>query len=177
MVFLVGMEEGVFPHSRSLWEAAELEEERRLAYVGMTRAQRKLYLSCARQRMLYGKTGSGVISRFVQEIPEEFRQDLPVRRPAVLAAAHARLTAAGAERPGRETLSPAPVAAAAVGEAEPVYTAGERVQHEKFGTGTVVTVQPAGQEQIITVAFPDIGVKKLMTGVAPLRRVGSGESR
>jgi DNA helicase-2/ATP-dependent DNA helicase PcrA len=93
VVFLVGMEEGVFPHSRALWDSAELEEERRLAYVGMTRAMERLYLTCARQRMLYGQTTSGEISRFVHEVPSELVKDLNAERDKGLAAAHDRLYA------------------------------------------------------------------------------------
>ncbi|BAS28643.1 ATP-dependent helicase [Limnochorda pilosa] len=76
VVFLVGLEEGVFPHSRAVWEPGEIEEERRLAYVGMTRAQQVLVLTCARQRTLYGSTGFNPMSRFIEEIPEHLRQDV-----------------------------------------------------------------------------------------------------
>ncbi|MCS0543685.1 ATP-binding domain-containing protein, partial [Aeromonas veronii] len=80
VVFLMGMEEGVFPHSRSLMEEAEMEEERRLAYVGITRAEEELYLSNAQMRTLYGRTSMNPVSRFIAEIPEELLEDLGQQR-------------------------------------------------------------------------------------------------
>src|SRR5690606_31000413 len=82
VVFMVGMEEGVFPHSRSLWDEGELEEERRLCYVGMTRAMERLYLTCARQRTLFGQTLFNEPSRFIDEIPGELLEDLNEREAA-----------------------------------------------------------------------------------------------
>src|SRR4029453_2395357 len=74
VVFIIGMEESVFPHSRALADNEELEEERRLAYVGITRAEKRLYLTCARMRTLFGRTNSNLPSRFLQEIPESVRE-------------------------------------------------------------------------------------------------------
>ena len=79
VVFIMGMEEGIFPHSRSMWDAGELEEERRLCYVGMTRAQRHLYLVCARSRRIFGQTMNAVPSRFLDEVPEHLVEDLNER--------------------------------------------------------------------------------------------------
>lgn len=166
VVFLVGMEDGVFPHSRALWDATELEEERRLAYVGMTRAQQLLYLTYAQQRMLYGQINAGIVSRFIQEIPEQYRQGLESNRWQ-LAAVHARLTATGSDTNGQKvSVKPGTKAS---------FSAGQRIQHEKFGSGTVVSAQPSGQDQIITVAFPGAGVKKLLASVAPITLVDSAD--
>ena len=75
IVFIIGMEEGVFPHSRALNDNDELEEERRLAYVGITRAEKQLFLTCARMRTLFGRTNANMPSRFLQEVPDELKTD------------------------------------------------------------------------------------------------------
>jgi DNA helicase-2/ATP-dependent DNA helicase PcrA len=175
VVFLVGMEEGVFPHARALWDHAELEEERRLAYVGMTRAMRRLYLTCARQRMLYGQITVGEPSRFIGEVPEHLIKDLQVEHHSRLASAHRRLVKMGL---GSLVDSSASVArkAPAVDETSAskpalTYTVGERLQHDKFGIGTVVSVADSQDDQILTIAFPGEGVKKLMASMAPLVRI------
>jgi DNA helicase-2/ATP-dependent DNA helicase PcrA len=161
VVFLVGMEEGIFPHSRALTESGELEEERRLCYVGITRAQQRLYLSHAVMRTIYGGTQLTVASRFLQEFPEELIDDLskPVAdlRPR-------NITYAGAPRPGTASVSPKPKAD--VGN----WSAGDKVVHPKFGPGTVVTVNGAGADAMVGVAFPGIGIKQLIAGYAQLER-------
>jgi len=80
IVFIIGMEEGLFPHSRALMEKSELEEERRLAYVGMTRAKEKLYLTYARKRLFFGQRTSNVVSRFISELPERLLADFTDKR-------------------------------------------------------------------------------------------------
>lgn len=186
VVFLVGMEDGVFPHSRALWDSAELEEERRLAYVGMTRAKERLYLTCAKHRMLYGQSTWGEVSRFVSEVPQELIRDLNEEHKHGLAAAHERLVKMGLgahvgwERPGATAPGRVPVAGIAGTNGReddaPVqpavsFVVGERVQHDKFGAGTVVQVQATKGDQILTIAFPGEGVKKLMAGLAPLTKI------
>ncbi len=161
VVFLVGMEDGVFPHSRALFEPGELEEERRLCYVGMTRAMQRLYLTCSRQRTLFGQTNANQVSRFVDEVPSHLLHDVGEEISRV------RLgLARGAGRLGGSTH--APWAAAAAAKERPVFGSGDRVRHAKFGVGTVISVQPSGSDVILTVAFPGEGVKKIMAGLAPI---------
>ena len=143
-MFLGGLEEGLFPHARALEEEGGLEEERRLCYVGMTRAKQRLYLSYARNRTIFGTTMPGVPSRFLEEVPE----DLVARsRPA-----------------------PAPTAVWPDEEREvPTFTAGDRVRHAAFGEGRVLEVEGEGARAVVTVQFA-LGVKRLALGYAPLER-------
>lgn len=144
VVFLAGMEEGLFPHSRALEEERGLEEERRLCYVGMTRGKQRLYLSYARTRAIFGTTMPGIPSRFLDEVP----QDL-IARPAV---------------------APAPVPWQDEERMVDTFAAGDRVRHASFGEGTVLEVEGEGIRAVVTVRFPQ-GVKRLALGYAPLERV------
>ncbi|MDK2882700.1 MAG: ATP-dependent helicase UvrD/PcrA [Bacillota bacterium] len=174
VVFLVGLEEGLFPHSRSLEREKDLEEERRLCYVGLTRAKRRLYLTYARERYLYGGATLTTPSRFIYEIPESLVW---------------RVVRAGQEEDGPSSPAsqptqgakrrPAPVGAAQAdgadgfqpGAAAGPWRPGDRVQHKKFGAGTVVRCRGEGEDAIITVAFPNVGVKDLAVRYAPLKRL------
>lgn len=196
VVFIMGMEEGIFPHSRSMWDAGELEEERRLCYVGMTRAQRRLYLLCARSRRIFGQTMNAVPSRFLDEVPERLVEDLNERYDQELQEARARLHQMGAlrnvsdrretarfgetpatqERGGLRVIpggrSPYPDARPNVPEQQKGYfKPGDRIRHPKWGTGTVVQIEQAGPDEVLTLAFPDIGVKKVMAGVVPIEKL------
>jgi len=167
VVFLVGLEEGIFPHSRSLLDEGELEEERRLCYVGMTRARRRLYLSYALMRTLYGNTQYQVPSRFLQEIPSSL-----LRSPEQAA----RESAAGdASFPASVSLTSAPggaVSPAEEGRNKPVnYRPGDKVVHRKWGRGTIITVEGVGQEAKVKVAFPGLGIKELLVELAPIAKV------
>ncbi|HEU5299020.1 MAG TPA: DNA helicase PcrA [bacterium] len=147
VVFLAGMEEGLFPHARALDEEGGLEEERRLCYVGMTRAKQRLYLSFARNRTIFGSTMPGIPSRFLDEVPEE----LVIRgRPAPSAKAAA-------------------VAWAEEDREVPTFTTGDRVRHAAFGEGRVLEVEGEGARAVVTVQFA-VGVKRLALGYAPLER-------
>lgn len=191
VVFLVGMEDGVFPHSRALWEPGELEEERRLCYVGMTRAMRLLYFTCAKFRTLYGQTSYNEVSRFIDEVPRSLIRDIGEERAkARLGLSASRSTTAGpwgasarggeAGRAGAGGFGPGyagiagGVAAGAgaggsgKGANGHTFTSGQRVRHAKFGIGTVVSVQPSASDTILTVAFPGEGIKKLMLSMAPI---------
>ncbi|MDI3280465.1 MAG: 3'-5' exonuclease, partial [Bacillota bacterium] len=168
VVFLVGMEEGIFPHARAAWEFAELEEERRLCYVGITRAQDRLYLTYAANRTVYGGREPRLPSRFLEEIPRELRQEVvpPWRRLEAEAAADGR--AKGVSSSGPASGGALSGAAAAPGER---WRVGDRVRHHRWGLGTVVSVTEAGPDVTLAVAFPGQGVKKLLAGLAPLERV------
>lgn len=149
VVFLVGLEEGTFPHSRSLMEEAEIEEERRLCYVGMTRAQERLCLTHASMRTLYGGTKYCIPSRFISEIPPE----------TLLQSAKGPEKSSTQIRGGEEPK-----------KTEMTLTPGDRVSHGKWGVGTVVSIKGAGEEAEATVAFPGLGIKKLLLALAPLTK-------
>ena len=162
VVFLVGMEEGIFPHSRAVNETGELEEERRLCYVGITRARQRLYLTHAAMRTIYGGTQIAIASRFLQEFPEELIDDL--RKPAAdLRPRNA--TYAGAPRAGAATVS-VPKPKVDVGN----WSTGDKVVHPKFGPGMIVAVNGTGADAMLSVAFPGIGIKQLIAGYAQLER-------
>jgi DNA helicase-2/ATP-dependent DNA helicase PcrA len=160
-VFIIGLEDGVFPHLRSLGEPVQLEEERRLAYVGITRARQRLYVSRAAVRSAWGQPNYNPASRFLDEIPAdlvEWRRSestgvRPSSEPAV-----ARLGA----RPG--VRSP--------GNREVVHLeAGDRVTHDTFGLGTVVRVEGAGEKAVAHVDFRDEGLKRLLLRYAPVEKL------
>lgn len=172
VVFLVGLEEGTFPHSRATLEPADLEEERRLCYVGITRAMDRLYLTAAKQRFVRGQVDFRMPSRFLEEIPREVRRELGTRaRPNTWAAAAVASTSASLA--GASPGSPAGREAVAEGTLD--LRPGEKVAHPRWGTGTVVAVEGAGTNATLTVAFPNEGVKKLLAGYAPLTRVAPAE--
>jgi DNA helicase-2/ATP-dependent DNA helicase PcrA len=156
LVFLTGLEEGLFPNARSLEEPGRLEEERRLAYVGMTRAERELYLTYAETRRLYGRESHNIPSRFVNELPPERVEHL--RPPARIQPAR-RFSGAFAV-PGAQR---APEAAQQAGLA-----VGSRVRHGKFGEGVITDFEGAGASARVQVNFADVGPKWLVLGFAPL---------
>jgi DNA helicase-2/ATP-dependent DNA helicase PcrA len=148
VVFLSGMEEGLFPHQRSLNDLDGLEEERRLCYVGMTRAMRQLYLTCAEQRRLHGVDSYGQASRFIREIPEELLEEV---RPRVQVS---RPVAVGRFRPQEP--------------AAPGVRLGARVRHGKFGEGVILSVEGNGPQARVQVSFERQGTKWLMVQYANL---------
>jgi len=147
-VFLVGMEDGVFPHVRSLSEPAQLEEERRLAYVGMTRAQDRLHLSHAEQRSLWGGTNMNPPSRFLDQLPDTLVEE----RGSRTSSSPARRSR------DREVLE--------IGGAE--FHVGDDVVHPKFGEGRIMALSGEGERSEATVDFIDEGRKHLMLAYAPL---------
>jgi DNA helicase-2/ATP-dependent DNA helicase PcrA len=154
IVFIIGLEDGVFPHMRSI-EAGDLEEERRLAYVGITRAKRELYLTHARTRMLFGGRDWNLRSRFIDEIPVEFT-DRDEDAPTGPAAAATWGGGASAPEPG------------AGGAGRASFALGDDVVHAQFGDGVVVGVEPGG---LVVVRFADDhSERKLMADYAPLKR-------
>jgi len=154
VVFLIGLEDGVFPHSRSI-ESGDLEEERRLCYVGITRAMRELYLTFARTRSLYGATDWNLPSRFVDEVPAELT-DRPEREAPKPMTTWNRGDAAPTPRAARP-----PSAGAS-------FAVGEDVVHARFGDGVVTGIEPGG---LVVVRFAGDGVeRKLMADYAPLKK-------
>ncbi|MDX6744458.1 DNA helicase PcrA [Actinocorallia sp. A-T 12471] len=157
VVFLTGMEDGVFPHLRALGNPKELEEERRLAYVGITRARERLHVSRAQMRSSWGAPQSNPVSRFLKEIP----QHLVVEKVAEITAAPA--LAAAASRPG--VRSPG-------NRAVPNLAVGDRVTHDKYGLGTVVSVDGVGDKAAASVDFGgDYGVRHLLLRFAPVEKL------
>jgi DNA helicase-2/ATP-dependent DNA helicase PcrA len=184
-VFLVGMEDGVFPHLRSLGDPVELEEERRLCYVGITRAERHLYLSHAWSRMLFGTTSSNIPSRFLNEIPTELLRDVggDPTRPSFGRGGRSERADDDAGTPGRSVFGrghPEESGFDASGRRRPAppssgaellgLAAGDRVVHGKWGEGTVIEASEAGEEAEAVVAFESVGRKKLLLRMAPVKR-------
>jgi DNA helicase-2/ATP-dependent DNA helicase PcrA len=178
-VFLVGLEEGLFPGNRSMGDPSELEEERRLCYVAITRAKQSLDISYARQRMLYGRTTTNVPSRFVEELPESC-----VEKSASEALTAARTQYQTAYRPERPSLYGDFGIPAEQRPAKPMrdysaltsgkvrkgpkvdYAKGDMVLHNAFGRGMVLTVLPMGNDALLEIAFDGIGTKRLMANTA-----------
>lgn len=165
VVFIPGMERGIFPGIQSLYSASEMEEERRLAYVGITRAKERLYLTHARTRMLYGSTSHNAPSPFLEEIPEELVEEkrkvtLSQQKPSVQRAAKPKKTFDHSFGPA------APKPSAPAGS----YRVGDTVGHKLFGRGVVLSAQPMGNDTLLEIAFEKAGTKKLMANFARLTK-------
>jgi len=161
VVFMVGMEEGLLPHIRAIEEPGGIDEERRLAYVGMTRAMRRLYLFHAFRRHLFGVANLNLPSRFLAELPEEI-----IERPA----GSTRLSTGGGRQNLLDAVSRQPPAPAA-----PVvqrYRAGQRIKHRTFGFGAVVKSTLTRTDEELIVRFDGVGIKILSASMAPLETVG-----
>lgn len=163
VVFLAGMEEGVFPHMRALQEHGELEEERRLCYVGVTRARRELYLTNAQTRLLFGQKRSNPASRFVAEIPLHALEEVKPSRP-VATSGWTRGTAPGAvgiEIP--KSFGADPTIS---------WSVGDLAEHRKWGLGKVVDMSGEGEDAEVTIAFePPTGLRRLAIKYAPIAKV------
>ena len=162
-VFLVGFEEGLFPGMRAIGDREEMEEERRLCYVAITRAKEKLTISYARQRMLYGRTNSSMPSRFLREIPEGIIQ----RNNTVRAPAYTANNVYLQRNIGNTYRSEIAKAAAVPSNASvPEFNKGDMVMHTAFGKGMVLSVLKMGGDALLEIAFDQIGTKKLMAKTA-----------
>lgn len=159
VVFLIGLEEGVFPHSRSLMEENDMEEERRLMYVGITRAEEELYITNAQIRTLYGHTNINPASRFIEEIPDEFIDRLNEQKRNV----HVR-----DQHQVRPVFRPAQ---STTGGEDIRWRAGDKAIHKKWGVGTVVSVKGEGDHMELDIAFPiPVGIKRLLAKFAPIEK-------
>jgi DNA helicase II / ATP-dependent DNA helicase PcrA len=168
IVFLMGMEEGVFPHSRSLMEEDEMEEERRLAYVGITRAEEQLYLTNAQMRTLFGQTKMNPVSRFIQEIPAELLDDVMAEKKSAFTPFGK--SAKAPTRPAPRKPVSRPVQTTTGGESV-AWQVGDKAQHKKWGTGTVVSVKGSGDSVELDIAFPSpMGIKRLLAKFAPIEK-------
>jgi DNA helicase-2/ATP-dependent DNA helicase PcrA len=188
VVFMAGMEEGIFPHSRTLMEPEELEEERRACYVGITRAQKKLYMTHAKQRMIYGNITSFPPSRFLAEIPPTYLREVEAENLFSTRQEQRQKSYAspfGQAKSGfdawqemeRKKAPPAP--AKPSGKTETIrpdmsvrWRPGDKAKHGKWGVGTVISVEGKGEETVLKIAFPDQGIKGLMQKYAPITPVG-----
>ncbi len=159
VVFMCGMEDGIFPHSRSLWEPGQLEEERRLAYVGMTRARERLFLTCAQTRTIFGMTSQNPVSQFVREIDPElikdYREELEDAQPNRL-----RVRDSSTRSRSKPALG---------GNSD--FKAGDRVRHKVWGEGMVVSVSSSADDVMLQIAFPDQGIKTVIARLAPIEKL------
>ncbi len=158
-VFLTGMEDGIFPHARTFDDPKEIEEERRLAYVGLTRAEKRLYISRAEYRLTFGTPKYNPASRFLDEIPSTLIEWKNDGKPAY--------TSASAIRKSRVATAPPPRATGKVSSAM-VLEIGQRVSHDTFGLGTVVSVSGVGDKSEATINFGAYGDKRLLLRYAPV---------
>ena len=177
VVFVVGMEDGIFPSSRSLLDPTELEEERRLCYVAITRAREKLYLCNAETRMLYGKTQYNQPSRFLSEIPATLRTDIdpldpPKRRPTTKSKSTWQREAT--------TQPKAPLGSGSweksfgsklVSKGGEAHHVGDKVGHATFGRGIIVSIKGEGDQAELTIVFDDCGIKKFVAEYAKLTKL------
>ena len=178
VIFLVGMEEGIFPLYRSLSNEKELEEERRLAYVGITRAKRKLYLTNAYSRMLYGRVQRNQPSQFVEEINDDLikfeNADSSSKAKSMntpFAKAAAQATTFTAQRRAHGLKHSAKQESTGTGADKKAWKVGDKVQHKKWGQGMVVSVNGSGNDMELDIAFPNEGVKRLLAQFAPITKV------
>lgn len=171
-VFLVGMEEGIFPHSRTLMNDNEIEEERRLCYVGITRAEKHLFLSNARTRTIYGRTQYYTPSRFLQEVPRNLVHVIKrpvVQRPAMTQQVHKPTAKENANWFEQHKASFFPRESSAAAGCS--FYVGDKVMHKKWGAGTIVTAKAADDGQEVTVAFAGGGIRSLLTKYAKLEKL------
>ena len=198
IVFLAGMEDGLFPSSRSNTDESRLEEERRLCYVGITRAQRRLYLSYASQRMIFSQLNHNPPSRFLGEIPKRLlddewiskmeksfgsvRQQHPApQKPSRSVRPHELGFGAPQIAPSAQALgipgvqkgfAPSPARALEKTAMQSLFAAGDRVMHKKFGEGNVVEVRGSGADARIVIEFAAYGAKEFSLSIAPIVKVG-----
>ena len=177
VVFIVGMEEGLFPHSRSMDDPEQMEEERRLCYVGVTRAKERLYLLHTFRRTLYGESEVREPSRFLRDVPHHLvkgRSEKPKARQQSLGLGAGRFL--GRTRPAATPpLAPGPSVASrrsARRRLPQQFQTGDEVEHEVFGKGIVIESKLVGGDEQVTVAFAGVGLKRLMASMAPMTKVG-----
>lgn len=167
VVFLTGLDEGLFPHSRTLMDPAQVEEERRLAYVGITRAERQLYVTNAVTRTMYGRISAYMPSRFLAEIPPQFMEDYH-RKSAM---PQSRATAV----PGKQRVSilTKPVASSLPKKhaVTDTFAKGDKVRHKIWGIGTVLDVIGEGPNMQMKIQFPTKGVRQVVVKYAPLEKI------
>ncbi|NLC79240.1 MAG: ATP-binding domain-containing protein, partial [Ruminococcaceae bacterium] len=191
-VYIVGLEEGIFPGEASRYNNEDIEEERRLAYVGITRAKKRLCLTRSQMRMLFGTTRRNPESRFLKEIDDELKEDLSPKRAQNWRAADGGFSEgfsgygeARRDYGGRTAAKPAErgsvtlASSITLGSDKPKtdtakgtsFQKGERVEHKIFGTGTVLSATPLGGDTLVEIEFDKAGVKKAMANYAPMKKL------
>ena len=174
VVFLVGMEDGLFPLSRALMEDDQLEEERRLAYVGITRAKRELFLTNAYSRMMYGRMQNNPPSRFLEEIDQD---DLDIENSVPITFSNDNYQTQTApfanadERARAQVYTPKVKPAGAVGAEKKGWNVGDQVEHKSWGKGVVTKVNGKGEDMELDIAFSGKGIKRLLAAFAPIKKV------
>lgn len=164
-VFLAGMEEGLFPSSRSAMEREELEEERRLCYVAITRAKKRLFLTNTRMRMIYGKTSASLPSQFLNEIPNEYIEEIfdnTIKKATTVVERKVSTFKDNMFNPVK-VQEPLPE--------EINFKPGDRVEHKKFGEGIIISVQQFGRDAKLEINFDSVGRKQLMAVFAKLKKI------
>ena len=169
VVFLMGLEEGIFPHSRAFGNDTELEEERRLCYVGMTRARKSLFMTYARRRSQYGQANFNPRSRFIDDLPREIIDQMPGTTMETSFTHTSNAPRLEPLRAGGYAIVEEPKAAPSW---TPPFTVGQKVTHRKFGVGIVVSCAPLKNDAEVTVAFPGAtGIKKMVQSLAKLEAI------
>ena len=176
VVFLCGMEEGIFPSFQSTIDEMKIEEERRICYVGITRAMRTLFITHAKSRTLYGNTGYNSPSRFIREIPENllFKDGIKKNQNQVQTHKRNSDTESIFSQSFKEKFSSIATSkdTGNSSNSSANYKVGDKVEHRKFGIGTILDVQPMGSDQMLKINFQGAGVKQLMAGFAAMKVVG-----
>ena len=174
IVFIPGMEEGIFPGNQSIYSEEDLEEERRLAYVGVTRAKEKLYLINARQRMFYGTTNRNMASRFIREIPVSVTKDITVdnfNRSTGFTSKNNAITQNNPNRANAENAHKFGQVKAQETGANVNFAVGDTVRHKTFGTGVILSATQMGGDMLLEIAFDKAGTKKLMAKFAKIEKL------
>lgn len=170
-VFVIGLEDGIFPSSRSFDAEDDLEEERRLAYVAITRAKKRLYLTSASQRMLFGQTQRNITSRFMREIGSELIEKNDnaaimknkLSEDSTVTAVHSATL--------QQQLARNKMLAGKTAKEETLYSEGEKVMHNIFGEGTILSVKKMANDAMLEIAFEKVGTKKIMANFAKLKKL------
>ncbi|EYE89162.1 ATP-dependent DNA helicase PcrA [Fervidicella metallireducens AeB] len=175
VVFIAGFEEGIFPHFSALEDESEMEEERRLCYVGITRAKERLYLTCARQRMMFGRTMFNSVSSFAEEIPEGLIEDISRYNNSFNRVYGYENTRTSVINRTHNLTSPInrPIQQSS-GQKKPFndeIRAGMKIKHDKFGKGLVIAVKEITGDKQITVHFENMGLKNLLLSSAPIEKL------
>ena len=171
-VFLIGMEDGIFPGLRSMGSEEEIEEERRLCYVGITRAKKRLFLSYTKSRTLFGATKYNMISRFLKEIPENLIENIEEEKRTGFDFESSKTKMPAMDQSSFlsdiKNSQPAQKASESTGE---TYCEGERIRHRKFGDGTIIEAKAIGADTFLKVMFDEVGEKKLMAAYVKLEKI------
>ena len=166
VVFIPGLEEGVFPGLQSLYDSTEIEEERRLAYVGITRAKEKLYLLNTRSRMIFGSTKYNRPSRFIEELPKDCLETLvkpktPIRNNVSANVNNSKSVTSGFGIGFNSTVK----------KSYETFMVGETVSHRVFGKGMITSLRPMGNDVLMEIAFEKVGTKKIMANMGAVKKI------